>query len=222
MDWGILFFVNSILFGIGLAMDAFSVSMANGLNEPEMDRKKELLISGAFGVFQTLMPLIGWVLVHTAMNTFQQIQKFIPWIALILLCWIGGKMIAEGVQSYKEAQPESAVLDGTPGGNTVAAGNPDAPAAEAAKPAAKLGLWALFVQAVATSIDALSVGFTIAEYDFPHALVENVIIGLVTFAISFAGIRIGKKFGTRLSGKASILGGVILILIGIEIFVTHL
>lgn len=210
MDWSILFFVNSILFGIGLAMDAFSVSMANGLNEPEMDRKKELLIAGAFGVFQTLMPLIGWVLVHTAMNTFQQIQKFIPWIALILLCWIGGKMIAEGVQSRKEAQPESA-----------------APAAEAkgpdaVKPAAKLGLWALFVQAVATSIDALSVGFTIAEYDFSHALVETVIIGVVTFIISYAGIRIGKKFGTRLSGKASILGGVILILIGVEIFVTHL
>ena len=232
MDWGILFFVNSILFGIGLAMDAFSVSMANGLNEPEMDRKKELLIAGAFGVFQTLMPLIGWVLVHTAMNTFQQIQKFIPWIALILLCWIGGKMIAEGVQSRKEAQPESAVLDGTPGGNTAAAGNPaapaaeakgpDAPAADAAKPAAKLGLWALFVQAVATSIDALSVGFTIAEYDFSHALAETVIIGVVTFIISYAGIRIGKKFGTRLSGKASILGGVILILIGVEIFVTHL
>ena len=222
MDWGILFFVNSILFGIGLAMDAFSVSMANGLNEPEMDRRKELLIAGAFGVFQTLMPLIGWVLVHTAMNTFQQIQKFIPWIALILLCWIGGKMIAEGVQSRKEAQPESAVPDGTPGGNTAAAGNPAAPAAEAAKPAAKLSLWALFVQAVATSIDALSVGFTIAEYDFSHALVETVIIGVVTFIISYAGICIGKKFGTRLSGKASILGGVILILIGVEIFVTHL
>ena len=205
MDWGILFFVNSILFGIGLAMDAFSVSMANGLNEPEMDRKKELLIAGVFGVFQTLMPLIGWVLVHTAMNTFQQFQKFIPWIALILLCWIGGKMIAEGMQSRKEAQAEGA-----------------APAAEAVKPAAKLGLWALFVQAVATSIDALSVGFTIAEYDFSHALVETVIIGVVTFIISYAGIRIGKKFGTRLSGKASILGGVILILIGIEIFVTHL
>lgn len=242
MDWGILFFVNSILFGIGLAMDAFSVSMANGLNEPEMDRRKELLIAGAFGVFQTLMPLIGWVLVHTAMNTFQQIQKFIPWIALILLCWIGGKMIAEGVQSHKEAQAEGAGPDGTPGGNTAEAKDadapaaeakgpdvpaaeakgPDAPAAEAVKPAAKLGLWALFVQAVATSIDALSVGFTIAEYDFSHALVETVIIGVVTFIISYAGIRIGKKFGTRLSGKASILGGVILILIGVEIFVTHL
>ncbi len=222
MDWSVLFFVNSILFGIGLAMDAFSVSMANGLNEPEMDRRKELLIAGVFGVFQTLMPLIGWVLVHTAMNTFQQIQKSIPWIALILLCWIGGKMIAEGVQSRKEAQPESAAPSETSGGNTAAAKGPDAPAAEAAKPAAKLGLWALFVQAVATSIDALSVGFTIAEYDFSHALAETVIIGVVTFIISYAGIRIGKKFGTRLSGKASILGGVILILIGIEIFVTHL
>ena len=201
MDWSILFFVNSILFGIGLAMDAFSVSMANGLNEPGMDRKKELLIAGAFGVFQTLMPLIGWVLVHTAMNTFQQIQKFIPWIALILLCWIGGKMIAEGIQSRKESVGESTAAD---------------------KPAEKLGLWALFVQAVATSIDALSVGFTIAEYDFSHAFAESLIIGIVTFFISLAGIRIGRKFGTKLSDKASIFGGVILVLIGIEIFVTHL
>ena len=201
MDWSILFFVNSILFGIGLAMDAFSVSMANGLNEPGMDRKKELLIAGAFGVFQTLMPLIGWVLVHTAMNTFQQIQKFIPWIALILLCWIGGKMIAEGIQSRKESVGESTAPD---------------------KPAEKLGLWALFVQAVATSIDALSVGFTIAEYDFSHAFAESLIIGIVTFFISLAGIRIGRKFGTKLSDKASIFGGVILVLIGIEIFVTHL
>ena len=201
MDWSILFFVNSILFGIGLAMDAFSVSMANGLNEPEMDRKKELLIAGAFGVFQTLMPLIGWVLVHTAMNTFQQIQKFIPWIALILLCWIGGKMIAEGIQSRKESAGVSTAAD---------------------KPAEKLGLWALFVQAVATSIDALSVGFTIAEYDFSHAFAESLIIGIVTFFISLAGIRIGRKFGTKLSDKASIFGGVILVLIGIEIFVTHL
>ena len=201
MDWSILFFVNSILFGIGLAMDAFSVSMANGLNEPEMDRKKELLIAGAFGVFQTLMPLIGWVLVHTAMNTFQQIQKFIPWIALILLCWIGGKMIAEGIQSRKESAGVSTAAD---------------------KPAEKLGLWALFVQAVATSIDALSVGFTIAEYDFSHAFIESLIIGIVTFFISLAGIRIGRKFGTKLSDKASIFGGVILVLIGIEIFVTHL
>ena len=211
MDWGILFFVNSILFGIGLAMDAFSVSMANGLNEPEMDRKKELLIAGAFGVFQTLMPLLGWILVHTAMNAFQEFQKFIPWIALLLLSWIGGKMIAEGIRDNKEAAGDSAGMQ-----------SKDAEAGNSAEKTRKLGLWALFVQAVATSIDALSVGFTIAEYDLPHAFVECLIIGVVTFVISMAGIRIGKKFGTKLAGKASVLGGVILVCIGLEIFITHL
>ena len=189
MKFDFLFFTNSILFGIGLAMDAFSVSLANGLNEPNMSIRKMNVIAGTFGLFQTLMPLIGWLCVHTIVNIFTSFQKFIPWIALLLLLYIGGKMLADGIKNRD--------------------GNVEAPA---------VGIGALMVQAVATSIDALSVGFTITDYNFSMALVASLIIGLVTYGICLAGLKIGKTAGTRLAGKASILGGIILIIIGIEIF----
>lgn len=185
-----LFIVNAVLFGVGLAMDAFSVSLANGLNEPQMKPGKMCLIAGTFGLFQTVMPLAGWLCVHTIASFFSAFQKFIPWIALALLCYIGGKMLYEGIKSKN--------------------GGEEAPA---------ISIGALLVQGVATSIDALSVGFTIADYTFPAALVESLIIGVVTFAICIAGLFLGRKFGTKLAGKASILGGSILILIGLEIFI---
>ena len=187
--WNVMFFVNSILFGIGLAMDAFSVSLANGLNEPKMCLKKSLLISGIFALFQAAMPLIGWICVHTVLQWFEVLEKFIPYIALILLSYIGGKMLYDGITN-KECEQNCC----------------------------KLCFGALLVQAIATSIDALSVGFTIANYNFIQALVEVLIIGVVTFGICFAGILIGKKFGVKISNKATILGGIILILIGLEIF----
>ena len=186
-----LFFLNSVLFGVGLAMDAFSVSMANGLNEPKMNVRKMCLIAGTFGFFQIFMPLLGWFCVHTIATLFTSFQKLIPWIALILLAYIGGKMVLEGVRQKNGEEEPSAV-----------------------------GFRALLLQGIATSIDALSVGFTIAEYSFPVAALEARIIGIVTFCISYGGIIIGKKVGTKLSGKATILGGVILILIGLEIFFT--
>lgn len=191
MQWTFLFFVNSVLFGIGLAMDAFSVSMANGLNEPEMPRRRMGGISATFALFQTVMPLLGWLCIHTVAKFFTAFQTFIPWIALVLLLWIGGKMLLDGLR-HKDSD------GGIPA----------------------VGFWALMVQGIATSIDALSVGFTIADYRFPAALTESLIIGIVTFLICFAGLFIGKKFGTKLSGKASILGGIILIVIGLEIFLT--
>lgn len=190
MEWSIVFFFNSILLGAGLAMDAFSVSLANGLNEPGMRRKKMLGIAGVFAVFQGVMPLIGWVCVHTVVQYFRSFEKWVPWIALILLLIIGGKMLIEGIRS-REAEEE----------------------------AEKLGAAALFVQGVATSIDALSVGFTIAEYGFLMAFICAFIIAAVTFAICAAGVVIGRKFGTKFAGKASVIGGIILIAIGIEIFV---
>lgn len=190
MEWGFLFFLNSILFGIGLAMDAFSVSLANGLNEPKMRLRRMLVIAGVFAVFQTIMPLIGWVCIHTIAVTFAFVQQFIPWIALILLLIIGGKMLVEAI-FYKEDEDEKK----------------------------KVGKTALIVQGIATSIDALSVGFTIADYSIAAAITESVIIGIVTMAICMLGLKLGKKFGTKFDGKASILGGVILIGIGIEIFV---
>ena len=191
MDWNLMFFLNSIFLGAGLAMDAFSVSLANGLNEPKMRKKRMCKIAGIFSIFQCLMPLIGWLCVHTIVYYFSTFEKFIPWIALILLLFIGGKMLIEGIRNKGDK-----------------------------KEAVKIGLAGLMFQGVATSIDALSVGFTIAEYGFPMALTASVIIGAVTFIICFIGLAIGKKFGTKLAGKASILGGIILIAIGIEIFVT--
>ena len=192
MEWNLLFVFNSVLLGVGLAMDAFSVSMANGLNEPDMKKNKMCGVAGIFALFQALMPMIGWVCVHTVVQYFTAFEKFIPWIALILLCYIGGKMLWDGIKN-KEEEAEEAV---------------------------GVGLSALLVQGVATSIDALSVGFTIADYGFAMALVCALIIAVVTFIICMGGLVIGKTFGTKLSNKAAILGGVILIFIGIEIFVT--
>ena len=191
MEWNLLFFVNSILLGVGLAMDAFSVSLANGLSEPDMKRKKICGIAGVFAFFQAAMPMAGWICVHTILNYFQAFEKVIPWIALVLLLYIGGKMILEGIQN-KGCVEENR----------------------------KLGVTALLIQGVATSIDALSVGFMIAEYGFVMAFVCALIIAVVTFIISVAGIIIGKWFGTKFSGKATIFGGVILIAIGLEIFIT--
>lgn len=191
MEWNLLFFFNSVLLGVGLAMDAFSVSLANGLNEPKMKKKKMCGVAGVFAVFQALMPMIGWICVHTVVQYFKSFEKFIPWIALILLLFIGGKMLMEGIRN-KDGEVE--------------------------KP--EVGFAALLVQGVATSIDALSVGFTIAEYGLLMAIVCAVIIAVVTFIICMIGLVIGKKVGTKLSNKANILGGAILIFIGIEIFVT--
>ena len=186
-----LFFFESVLLGIGLAMDAFSVSLANGLNEPCMSNKKALGISGTFAFFQALMPLIGWTLVHTIVEKFKSFEKFIPWIALALLGYIGGKMLYEGIKGKEEEQQ--------------------------CKP---LALSLLVVQGIATSIDALSVGFTIAEYTFLPALVCALIIAAVTLGICFVGVKIGVHVGKKFSHKASILGGAILIFIGLEIFIT--
>ena len=170
MEWSLFFVFNSILLGVGLAMDAFSVSLANGLNEPAMHKKKMCVIAGTFGFFQALMPMTGWVCVHTIIEYFKMFEKFIPWIALILLLFIGGQMVKEGIQDGAEEVEK-----------------------------AKVGALALLVQGIATSIDALSVGFTIAEYDFIMALTCSLIIAAVTFVISFTGLILGKKCGTKFS-----------------------
>ena len=194
MEWNMIFIVTSVLLGVGLAMDAFSVSMANGLNEPHMKQKKMCGIAGVFAFFQALMPMIGWFCIHSVVQYFTVFEKFIPWIALILLLYIGGKMLLDGIKNAEADTQETAGV----------------------------GISALLVQGVATSIDALSVGFTIADYGFMMALASALIIAAVTFVICMIGLWIGKKFGTKLSNKAAILGGVILIFIGMEIFVTGL
>ena len=182
---------NSLLLGVGLAMDAFSVSLANGLNEPCMKTRKMCGVAGMFAFFQGLMPLIGWVCVHTIVQYFGWFEKLIPWIALVLLCFIGGKMLYEGITNKCECEECRGV-----------------------------GFAALVVQGIATSIDALSVGFTISEYNLAEAVMSALIIAVTTFIVCFCGLFIGKKAGTRLAGKAGILGGAILIIIGLEIFIT--
>lgn len=192
MELNLAFFLTSAALGAGLSMDAFSVSLANGLNEPHMGKGKMNLIALVFGAFQALMPFVGWICVHTLVEYFTAFQPFIPWIALGLLCFVGGKMLLDGIRCKGEE-----CCCGT-----------------------KLTVGALLVQGVATSIDALSIGFTIAGYDLLMAIVANAVIGAVTYAVCLVGILIGRKFGTRLSGKAQILGGIILIVIGLEIFIT--
>ena len=192
MELDFMFFFNSILLGVGLAMDAFCVSMANGLHEPAIRKGKILGIAGVFGLFQGLMPLIGWVCIHTVVQYFAAFEKLIPWIALGLLSYIGGKMLLDGLHPDQEETGSG------------------------------LGLAALLVQGIATSIDALSVGFTIADYDLAGAALASAIIAVVTAVICAGGVVIGKTVGNKIAGKASIFGGVILILIGIEIFVTSL
>ena len=184
-----MLYINSILLGIGLAMDAFSVSLVNGLGEPCMKRRKMSLIAGVFAVFQFMMPMLGWFCVTTVVEYFNKFTGFIPWIALILLLFIGIKMLVDGIT--KKAEEESPAI----------------------------GFGALMIQGVATSIDALSVGFTTANNSLGEALISSLIIGAVTFALCFGGIAIGKRFGMKLADRAQIVGGLILIGIGIEIFV---
>ena len=192
MNLDFAFFFNSAMLGVGLAMDAFSVSLANGLNEPCMKKGRMAGIAGIFAFFQGLMPMIGWICVHTVVQYFQSFEKLIPWIALGLLGYIGIHMLLEARRCAEDPDCECCAVT----------------------------LSALLVQGVATSIDALSVGFTIAEYDLLSALLAAGIIAGLTFPICFAGLAIGKKAGTKIAGKAGILGGCILIFIGLEIFIT--
>ncbi len=184
----ITFLITSIFLGLGLAADASAVSMANGMNEPKMKIPKVLFISLLFGAFQGLMPLIGYLVGHAVL---EYIDKFIPWIALLLLGFIGGKMLIEGVNSNDNDEVELK----------------------------KLTIVTIFVQAIATSIDALSVGFTIANYNTTEALVTTSIVAFVTMCFCILANYLGKKFGTKLGHKAEIIGGIILIVIGINIFV---
>ena len=190
----LLFLLNSAALGVGLAMDAFSVSLSNGLHEPQMPGRRMCGIAGVYAFFQFAMPVIGWICVHTVVELFSAFERAIPWIALGLLLYIGGKMLIEGIRERGEEEG-------------------------AAGPKRLTGR-DLFIQGVATSIDALSVGFTIAEYDAGRANLAALIIAGVTFVICLGGLAIGKRAGTRLKWKASVLGGCILIGIGIEIFVT--
>ena len=197
MDELSILILNSLLLGTGLAMDAFTVSLANGLNEPDMKPARSARIAGVFAGFQAAMPMLGWFCVHTIVTYFHAFMRCIPWIALLLLSYIGGKMILEGLRAKSGEEP-----------------------AEGEKRPA--GASTLLLQGIATSIDALSVGFTIADLSLLRALLSAAIIAAVTFVICIGGLFIGRRAGMKLANKAAVLGGVLLIGIGIEIFVSHL
>lgn len=186
-----LFIFNCILLGVGLAMDAFSVSVANGLAEPKMRPYKSFAIAGTYSFFQFLMPMIGWLLVRTVVGWFGVIEVAVPYIALGLLLFIGIKMIVECLRGSDEEEARCLTVP------------------------------MLLLQGIATAIDALSVGFTIAGYELADALLASLIIGAVTFVICSAGLWIGRRFGSVFR-HAEVVGGIILICIGIEIFVKNL
>ena len=189
------------------------------------------LIAGVYGGFQFMMPMLGWICVHTIEERFVFFQPFIPWIAFALLVWIGGKMLIEGIREQRRTGangiqnlPEDADANGTQDPPEAAGANgtqnpPEDAPADGGNPSA-LTLPVLLMQGVATSIDALSVGFTIAGYDLRMAFLSCVIIGAVTFLICMAGLAIGRKAGMKLAGKAGIAGGLILIAIGLEIVIS--
>lgn len=187
--------LNSILLGIALAMDAFSVSLATSFSNPKIKIGRVLLTAGTFAFFQFAMPMIGWICVHTIATQFKLFIYFIPWIALALLTFIGGKMILEFIEGGEEEIEDNK---------------------------SRSWILALLIQGIATSIDALSVGFDIYEYSTLQALSSSLIIAVVTFAICMAGLFIGKKFGMKLGKFAPLLGGIILIGIGLEIFISSM
>ena len=186
-----LLILNSIFLGFGLALDAFSVSVADAMANPGMKKRRKFSIALTFAVFQTLMPLIGWICVKTIADKFTIFQKAVPYIALILLAYIGIKMI---IESRKGGEEENEGV-------------------------AALTFATLMIQGIATSIDALSVGFAIADYSSLEALVSTLIIGITTFIICIFGLELGKKVGKAFSDKATLFGGCILIIIGLEIFI---
>ena len=188
--------IDILLTGVGLSMDAAAVSMTNGMNEPKMKLPKILLIALFYGVAQGVMPLIGY---YAGSLFATAVAKIAPWLALVLLGFIGGKMIFEAICELKK--------------------NGEQP-----KEAKPLSLGSLAVQTLATSIDALAVGISLVALDKSGALAVNIFVAVSmiaasTFIISLLSVFIGKKFGELLSDKAELVGGLILVAIGLKIFI---
>ena len=184
--------VELLLTAIALSMDAFAVSVCKGLGMRRMRYDQALVISLYFGVFQALMPLIGWLL-GTSFSRY--IQAFDHWIAFVLLAFLGGKMLWDVFHEKEDGEQESAER--------------------------RLDHRELFMLAIATSIDALAVGIAFACLDV-NIWSSISIIGVTTLGISFAGVWIGNRFGNRFQKKAEIAGGLVLILIGVKILAEHL
>jgi len=183
-----------ILMGVGLSMDAFAVAICKGLGMEKVKKEQAFLIALFFGGFQAIMPFLGWFL---GMQFAKYIDSIDHWIAFVLLTFIGGKMLWE---AWKERNEKEEVCSCH---------------------SEDLKLKELFLLAIATSIDALAVGITFAFLKTP-IIEAMIVIGTITFAISFAGVYIGNFFGSRYKNKAEFLGGAILIFLGVKILVQHL
>lgn len=184
--------VELLLIAVGLSMDAFAVSICKGLGMKKVNLKVAFVLALFFGGFQALMPLIGWALGSQFLWLISPIDH---WIAFVLLAVIGGKMLWEALHD------EEGEDDG--------------------KPADKINLGEFFILAVATSIDALAVGISFAALAV-DIVPSILIIGVVTFCFTIAGVFVGNFFGSRYEKPASIVGGVVLILIGLKILLEHL
>ncbi len=191
-----------LMLGLGLTMDAAAVSMANGLEEPNMSKKKMIFIAFMYGLFQALMPLIGYFFGNALYNNVPQIEQYhlIPILALVILAFLGIKMIIDGIKEIKSKSSDEDIL----------------------KEAKGLTFKVIFIQTIATSIDALSTGLTFSDYNAREALIVCGLIALVTFIVCIISLVIGKKFGAKFGKIALIIGGVILTVIGLEIFITGL
>ena len=185
-------FVDILLIGVSLSMDAFAVSICKGLGMKRVNYKHAFVIALFFGVFQALMPTIGWFLGAQLKVLIDPIDH---WIAFGLLVLIGGKMLWD----------------------TFHDGDED----EVAEDAPKLDIKELFMLAIATSIDALATGimFALVQVDIVPTV---TLIGCTTFVISFAGVVIGNRFGSKYEKASTIVGGVVLILIGLKVLLEHL
>lgn len=185
-------FLELFFMGIGLAMDAFAVSICKGLGMSKVNKKQAAVIGLFFGGFQALMPLLGWLL---GRQFEQYITNIDHWVAFVLLAFIGGKMIVEAAGSKEDVTVDQC----------------DEP----------LDLKDLFILAIATSIDALAVGITFAFLNYP-IIEAISIIGITTFVISVGGVYVGNFFGSKYKNKAEFAGGFILVLLGIRILLSHL
>ena len=193
-------FAELFLLAVGLAMDAFAVSIGNGLSMKKNDPKAALAIALSFGLFQALMPTAGYFL-GSAFETV--ISSFDHYIALIFLGFIGGKMIYDGIKELRESKKEGAE------------------SGEKEEKNFKLSFGALMIQSVATSIDALIVGVSFAALPNVNIWTAVLLIGVITFAISLVGVFSGKKFGQLLGSRAEVFGGLILVGIGLKVFIEH-
>lgn len=202
-----------LLLGVALSMDACAVAMTNGMTDKKMGRGKALLIGGFFGFFQFLMPVIGYfitgVVAETFLDTFESISA---WLAFGVLALLGGKMLFENVRELLSERKKAKYPEGV------------APCGEEAdEKCGKLSLWTLFLQAVATSIDALAVGITLQMAAISSGLAlggvwgATAAIGGITFLLSVFAVYLGKWIGDRLASKAGLFGGAVLVLIGVKV-----